>query len=591
MKYIKYSKQLVITLISLVFVFSSCNEDPYIVGYDGFTCTAEDADLVFESGSTGTVEAKVVAEKGLKTIKVKIGAWTSSGTASEDEIIVKGSPKIYDLSYSFQVPDNASVDNDITFVFEDYSGATIEYMASVTTVIDEVAPEVVIEKPAENDNKFSPLERVPFVITVTDDKKIKEAILSCEAISYTKTFKPADVKDKSISINEYVDIPVEGTYTFRLKVYDAQDNLTEKNIEVIISVGSKPAIVDQMTTGLIGVAGGKLPFNFKISTDSEHTITKVEIKITAADAATSKEFNPGIQIAEIDDALDIPGSADAHVNDLIVTVVATNNIGETSEWTGNCTIIKTVYVYGKATMTKELMEYSMPMQQIAGTNQFTYKTYAEVSGDGLKFWSGSFSVDPTTKEIKAVPVYTWGKKDNSTVEIGSATYIATSSTGYYVVTFDPVALTYTLEKDTQVPSSPEEAGIYAQVNNLMYKSGANWVAGSWNFIQFNAFPDNVHRFYIDVKTNGTGWDQAFFGLAAQPSDNGTMYSVPGGGWTYTFNGFTCPLSKVYSWDAAGKISEKGTTDMGTKFRMVVDTYLLQMGWLPTVNYTYPAITP
>lgn len=592
MRYTKYSNQLLIVLAMFLFTCISCNDDPYIVGYKGFTCVSDEVEYVFESGSTGTIDAKVVAEKGLKKITVKIGSWTGSGSGIEDIIEVKGSPKIYDMSYTFSIPDNASVDTEFTFVLEDYGNNTIEYKVNVTTVKDEEKPVIEIERPVSPNNKFSPLEKVPFQITVTDNKKIKEAILSCEALPYTKTFKPADVKDKSIKISEYVDIPLEGTYTFNLKAYDAQGNLTEQDIEVIIAVGSKPAIVDLMTTPLVGVSGGKLPFNFKVSTDSEHVISTVEIKISSPDASTSKTFTPNIQIAELTDALDIPATADAHENDLKITVTATNNIGETAEWTGNCSIIKNVYIFGKGTVAKNMMEYSMPMQRQPGTNQFVYKTYVEAANEGFRFWSGTFSVNAEDRKVTAVPVRSWGKKDGSNMVEGSETFITTNGTGYYIITFDPVTLAYTVESDISVPATPEESGMYSQVNFLTYKSGNNWVNADWNFIQLNPFPGNVHRFYIDIKTNGTGWEQAFFGLAAQAGSNGTMYSVVGGGggYNYTFNGYTCSLEKVYSWNATGKISEKGTTPIGTMFRLVVDTYLMQLGWAPITEYTYPAAT-
>lgn len=592
MRYTKYNNQLLIVLTLLLFTCISCNDDPYIVGYEGFTCTSDEVEYVFESGSSGTIDAKVVAENGLKSIKVKIQSWTGSGSEIEEIIEVKGSPKIYDLSYTFDIPDNASVDTEFTFTLQDYADKTIEYKVNVTTVKDEEKPEIEIEKPVSPDNKFSPLEKVPFQITITDNKKIKEAILSCEAIPYTKTFKPANVKDKSITISEYVDIPTEGTYTFNLKAYDAQGNLTEQNIEVIISVGSKPAIVDMMTTPLVGVSGGKLPFHFKVSTDTEHVISTVEIKISSPDATTSKTFTPDVQIAELEDALDIPSSADAHDKDLKVTVTATNDIGESSEWSGNCSIIKNVYIFGKGTVAKGMMGYSMPMQRQAGTNLFVYKTYIEAANEGFRFWSGTFSVNSETKEPTAVPIWSWGKKDDTNMAEDLETFVTTSGTGYYIVTFDPITLEYSVESDTSVPATPEEAGMYAQANDLIYKPGNDWINASWLFIQLKAFPNNVHRFYIDVKTNGTGWEQAVLGLAAQAGPNGTMYSVVGGGgvYNYSFNGFTCSLEKVYSWPESGKISEKGSSPTGTMFRMVVDTYLMQLGWAPVTEYTYPAAT-
>ncbi|MFV0469031.1 MAG: hypothetical protein ACK5MK_08920 [Dysgonomonas sp.] len=593
MKYTKFRNQLLITVAILFFTsLSSCNEDPYIVHYEGFTCSSDEVEYVFESGSNGSIDLKIIAENGLKRIKVKIGSWTGSDSGTEETIEIKGSPKTYNFSYSFDIPDNANLDTELTFLLDDYAGKTVEYKVNVTTLKDEENPIINIEKPVIPDNKFSPLEKVPFQVTITDNKKIKEAVLSCEAISYSKTFKPANVKDKSITITEFVDIPEEGTYTFNLKAYDAQNNLVEQDIPVIVSVGSKPAIVDLMTTPLTGVSGGKLPFHFKVTTDKTHVISTVKIEIASPDITTSKTFSPNTQSVNLEDVLDIPSSADAHDKDLKITVTATNDIGESSQWTGNSSIIKNVYIFGKGTVAKGMMGYSMPMKHQTGTNLFVYKTFVEAINEGFRFWSGTFSVNSETRESTAVPIWSWGKKDNENMLEGNETFVTAGGTGYYIITFDPVTLSYSVKSDTDVPSTPEEEGIYSQVNNLLYKSGNEWVTSNWNFIKFNAFPNNVHRFYMDVKTNGSGWTQAFFGLAAQAGADGTMYSVVGGagGWTYTFDGFACSLEKKYSWAGSGQISEKGSTPNGTMFRMVVDTYLMQMSWAPISAYSYPAAT-
>ena len=153
------------------------------------------------------------------------------------------------------------------------------------------------------------------------------------------------------------------------------------------------------------------------------------------------------------------------------------------------------------------------MQRQPGTNQFVYKTHVEAANEGFRFWGGTFSVNAEDRKVTAVPVRSCGKKDGSNMVEGSETFITTNGTGYYIITFDPVTLAYTVESDISVPATPEESGMYSQVNFLTYKSGNNWVNADWNFIQLNPFPGNVHRFYIDIKTNGTGWEQVFFGLA------------------------------------------------------------------------------
>lgn len=226
----------------------------------------------------------------------------------------------------------------------------------------------------------------------------------------------------------------------------------------------------------------------------------------------------------------------------------------------------------------------------AGFNQAPWANLGKMNNKGFDF-NFVYRLSET-RESTAVPIWSWGKKDSENMIEDNETFVTAGGTGYYIITFDPVTLSYSVKSDTGVPATPEEEGIYSQVNNLLYKSGNGWVTSNWNFIKFNAFPNNVHRFYVDVKTNGSGWDQAFFGLAAQAGADGTMYSVVGGagGWTYTFDGFACSLEKKYSWAESGQISEKGSMPNGTMFRMVVDTYLMQMSWAPISAYSYPAAT-
>jgi hypothetical protein len=589
MKYLRYNKLILIILSAFLLLLPSCVDVPYVVGYKGFTCTSNVQEYAFVSGTNGTITAEIISEKGLKNIYIKTGKWNENGTENFDTIIVKGSPKIYKLNYVFNLPDNANIDNKILFTFEDYSNATIDYTANITTTIDKIAPTISISKPVSPNNKFSPLEKIPFVIKITDNKKIYTAVLTCSALNYTKTFTPVNLTDTVININEQLDITVENNYTFNLKAKDAQGNLSEQNIEVVVEVGSKPAIVN-ILPNIVGVAGGTLPFKFKVSTDNKHTITNVNVKIAAADVSTSKSFTPNTAIANLEDALNIPVTADMHNNDLILTVTATNNVNEVSEWTGNCSIMKGVYIYGKGIVSKNNIEYSMPMTQITGTNDFIYKTYIEAIGEGLKFWNGSISEDGQHVRT-AAPINSWGKFDGSTVKEGLSTDITINNPGYYVISFNPITLTYSVVSDSNVPTIAEEVSMYAQVNSLQYNLGSGWTAANWNFIQLNPYPGNAHRFYIDVKNGGSAWNQAFFGIANQASDKGTMYAIPpGGGWFYSNNAYASSLTKVYTWSANGQLCEKGTTPNGTMFRLIVDTYLMQLGWATIDNYSFPVAT-
>lgn len=79
------------------------------------------------------------------------------------------------------------------------------------------------------------------------------------------------------------------------------------------------------------------------------------------------------------------------------------------------------------------------------------------------------------------------------------------------------------------------------------------------------------------------------GLSGQSGSSGIIYGIPtGGGYKYSFDGWASGLEIKSVWNEAGKLSEKGELPVGTTFRMVVDTYLLQVGWAPIEKYVYPA---
>lgn len=588
MKQTKYLFRFTALLLCVFLAAVSCSKnDPSVLEYEGFTFTAEQESLSIETGSSDMISGKLIAASGLNLIHIKTGAWTAGGQVSEQTVEVYGSPKTYNFSFEVAVPYDAAQDNQVELVFEDYKGEKLSRTIPVAVGKDQVPPVVTVNKPTDDDKVFSPEEKVPFDIKVTDEKRLGKAILSCEAIGFSKNYTPARPDDKFINIADELLIPDLGDYTFLLEAYDAQGNRTARNIEVQIKESSKPAIVNQMTSPILGVAGGTMPFSFRVSTDIEHVIAEITVKIASNDVTTSRTLTPNRQIVDLEDFLEIPASADAHDNDLAITVTAKNDIGESSQWSGLSSIVKGMYVTGNATIGKDNAGYSMPMTQTAGSNTFTFKTYAESAGDGLTFWSGAVTKDdqykPTAKRI-----FSWGKGSGDNIAMGSATPVAIPARGYYVVTVDPVAGTCSVAADTNVPSNGNP--VWAQINDAKRYQNGEWKTLSWAWTQFDQFPDNPHRYYIDLKTaGGNAWERVVIGLSGQGGSSGIIYGIPtGGGYKYAFDGWASGLEIKSVWNEAGKLSEKGQLPVGTTFRMVVDTYLLQVGWAPIEKYTYPA---
>ena len=114
-----------------------------------------------------------------------------------------------------------------------------------------------------------------------------------------------------------------------------------------------------------------------------------------------------------------PQTAAPHADDLVITVTALNDIGEQSVWTGTASVIKGVYIYGDATVSKSNKEYSMPMVQTPSSNEFTFKTYVEAAGDGFLLWTGDYTED--SDHFRTVNAFIdWGKQDGTTVSSASS---------------------------------------------------------------------------------------------------------------------------------------------------------------------------
>ena len=109
--------KLIVSVLMMALV--SCHDEDTETG-PALNCTSSDTELVCPSGSEGYFKAHVTSRYGLKTIYVTLGKWTESGTETQETIEIYGSPKFYDLSYTFQVPDDAALDNQLKVSFLDY---------------------------------------------------------------------------------------------------------------------------------------------------------------------------------------------------------------------------------------------------------------------------------------------------------------------------------------------------------------------------------------------------------------------------------------------------------------------------------------
>lgn len=200
-----------ITILVLLFAYS-CQNDPEPLQYQGFEVSSDTNEYYGEKGLSVNVKAKVTAENGIKDIYVTIGAWKDGDSEMQDMISVKGSPKIYDLSYVVTIPEDAvSRNNIVTFVIEDYQGGRKEYKVTVFAKDDLEEPTMVIDRPLDGQS-FTPMDELQFKIMVTDNLKMGDVTITCEEISFSKTYTPSPSDPSSITIDDQLALYIERRY-------------------------------------------------------------------------------------------------------------------------------------------------------------------------------------------------------------------------------------------------------------------------------------------------------------------------------------------------------------------------------------------
>lgn len=121
------------------------------------------------------ISGKLIVANGLNLIHIKTGAWTSGGQTDEQTVEVYGSPKTYSFSFEVVVPYDAEQDNSVELTFEDYKGEKLSHTIPITVGKDLVPPVVTISKPTDDEKVFSPEEKVPFDIRITDEKPARKS--------------------------------------------------------------------------------------------------------------------------------------------------------------------------------------------------------------------------------------------------------------------------------------------------------------------------------------------------------------------------------------------------------------------------------
>lgn len=561
--------------VLLIAFITGCQEEPAALSYSGFEIEMSKTEYFVDKGTIFTFECEVTCENGIKEYQVAVPAWNSDMEEKVETVQVTGSPKKYKIQHSLSLPDNIELEQcDLVLTVYDYSGESVNKTITVKIKTDTTKPELLIVTP-ENGGQYSPKEDLMFDLTAKDELKIKSVTIQCEALDFYKEYTSEMSNSLEIKVNDNMSLEgLSGEYTFVITATDAQDNSTSQEVKVIVTIPSKPGIFKVDGTPYCGVSGGILKLVYDIETSYDCTITNVNIK--SEGLGIDKNISEtGQSEYRLNETFDIDESVEAKQFPVKITV--TNSKGEETVLNDNCRIINKLYIIGRGTLAREKEGKAIEMTRCDGDKScFEITTYIEKVGDGVKFLSAQ-SWNELNLGIGS---------DDKIINSGSSKYITTPETGYYKFTFNGATWEYTSERII-TSSSAEHEHMYIFGSEFLYDENGEWkTQEGWNSVmpEMIKYQDNPHRFYLDVKT-GTNDVKAYIKFAAQNdiSDGGVFYGMQETSndqevwWEY--------VGKIYKFTKAGdtpNMCEKSRN--GEVMRIVIDTYLAQMSWMPIDQY-------
>lgn len=568
-------KNIFYTAILLMAFITGCQEEPSALRYSGFEVEMAKTEYFVDKGTILTFECEVTCGNGIKEYQVAVPAWNSDMEDYIETVEVTGSPKKYKLQHSISLPDNIELEQyDLVLTVYDYNGESAGKTITVKIKTDTTRPELSVVTP-ENGVQYSPKEDLMFDLTATDELKIKSVTIQCEALEFYKEYTPETSNSLEIKVRDNMSLEgLSGEYTFVITATDAQDNSTSQEVKVIVTVPSKPGIFKVDGTPYCGVAGGKLKLVYDIETSYDCTIANVNIKSEGL-GIDENISEIGQSEYRLNKTFDIGEKVEAKQFPVKITV--TNSKGEERVFDDNCRIINKLYIIGRGTLAREKEGKAIEMARCADDKScFETITYIEKVGDGVKFLSAQ----------------NWNElnlgigSDDNIINSGDSKFITTPETGYYKFTFNGATWEYTSERIT-TSSSAEHEHMYIFGSEFLYEENGEWkTQEGWNSVmpEMIKYPDNPHRFYLDVKT-GTKDVKAYIKFAAQNNidDGGTFYGMQETSndqevwWEY--------VGKIYQFTKAGdtpNMCEKSRSD--AEMRIIIDTYLEQMSWMPIDQY-------
>ena len=325
------------------------------------------------------------------------------------------------------------------------------------------------------------------------------------------------------------------------------------------------------------VPGGKYDFAIKFNTNDETSIASVNV--VCADLGLNETIQASGSEYVYNGLITVPANAELNKTYTVNVTASNENESSVSQELSFTVVEGKVYLVGGASISKGKLGKTPAMtQNPENLNEFTTSIWADQGAYWYKFvsstpdWSAQFNLGLGS--------------DGKIINGGGSGTIGLTSPGYYKVTFNMAtweysATPYEVSAETAYPE------IYITGQDFKYLNENNeWTdVSSWTWTtKMNKYPDNPHRFYIDIVCY-----KSVILFGAQPNDNdgGTFFGIEGaaGGWKYVWWEHISPLVIT---DTVGSVPRlKEDSRNGEVMRAIIDTHLGVLSWLPASEYSYP----
>lgn len=196
---------------------SACNNDD--ANHRPGLWTAQDIIETFP-GDTVLVQGQVSNYIGMQSVEIKCEPW---GIDQVYQLDGKHT-KVFDFHYQMPVPADATFDAELKITVTDTEGTENKKTIAITYLPDTEAPIDRSGQPWQMNYDFNTATggaSVPLRIAVSDDRELKQAIISIPSLNYTKTIS---LSGRSDIIADDLFIDQMGNFDMSIEVRDASDN-------------------------------------------------------------------------------------------------------------------------------------------------------------------------------------------------------------------------------------------------------------------------------------------------------------------------------------------------------------------------------